>query len=148
MLDIRFIRENAERVQKDALNKGYKNADIQAVIALDDERKTLTTKIDELRTRRNQIAASMKNSGEKPSAEQITEGKKIKEELAELEKTYRELDEKLSNALNGIPNILQPNVPIGEEGEDDLVKTWGEEFFESRKGAQDHLDFANKKKLG
>ena len=145
MLDIRFIRENAERVQKDALNKGYKNADIQAVISLDDERKALTAQIDELRTRRNQIAASMKNSGGKPSDEQITEGKKIKEELAELEKTYRELDEKLSNALNGIPNILQADVPIGEEGEDDLVKTWGEELFESRKGAEDHLDFANKK---
>ncbi len=145
MLDIRFIRENAERVQKDALNKGYKNADVQAVISLDDERKALTAQIDELRTRRNQIAASMKNSGGKPSDEQITEGKKIKEELAELEKTYRELDEKLSNALNGIPNILQADVPIGEEGEDDLVKTWGEELFESRKGAEDHLDFANKK---
>ena len=145
MLDIRFIRENAERVQKDALNKGYKNADVQAVISLDDERKALTAQIDELRTRRNQIAASMKNAGGKPSDEQITEGKKIKEELAELEKTYRELDEKLSNALNGIPNILQADVPIGEEGEDDLVKTWGEELFESRKGAEDHLDFANKK---
>ncbi len=145
MLDIRFIRENAERVQKDALNKGYKNADVQAVISLDDERKALTAQIDELRTRRNQIAASMKNADGKPSDEQIAEGKKIKEELAELEKTYRELDEKLSNALNGIPNILQADVPIGEEGEDDLVKTWGEELFESRKGAQDHLDFANKK---
>ena len=145
MLDIRFIRENAERVQKDALNKGYKNADVQAVISLDDERKALTAQIDELRNRRNQIAASMKNSGGKPSDEQIAEGKKIKEELAELEKTYRELDEKLSNALNGIPNILQADVPIGEEGEDDLVKTWGEELFESRKGAEDHLDFANKK---
>ena len=145
MLDIRFIRENAERVQKDALNKGYKNADVQAVISLDDERKALTAQIDELRTRRNQIAASMKNSGGKPSDEQIAEGKKIKEELAELEKTYRELDEKLSNALNGIPNILQADVPIGEEGEDDLVKAWGEELFESRKGAEDHLDFANKK---
>ena len=145
MLDVRFIRENAERVQKDALNKGYKNADVQTVISLDDERKALTAQIDELRTRRNQIAASMKNSGGKPSDEQITEGKKIKEELAELEKTYRELDEKLSNALNGIPNILQADVPIGEEGEDDLVKTWGEELFESRKGAEDHLDFANKK---
>ena len=145
MLDIRFIRENAERVQKDALNKGYKNADVQAVISLDDERKALTAQIDELRTRRNQIAASMKNSGGRPSDEQIAEGKKIKEELAELEKTYRELDEKLSNALNSIPNILQADVPIGEEGEDDLVKTWGEELFESRKGAEDHLDFANKK---
>ena len=145
MLDIRFIRENAERVQKDALNKGYKNADVQAVISLDDERKALTAQIDELRTRRNQIAALMKNSGGKPSDEQIVEGKKIKEELAELEKTYRELDEKLLNALNGIPNILQADVPIGEEGEDDLVKTWGEELFESRKGAEDHLDFANKK---
>ena len=145
MLDIRFIRENAERVRKDALNKGYKNADVQAVISLDDERKALTAQIDELRTRRNQIAASMKNSGGKPSDEQIVEGKKIKEELAELEKTYRELDEKLSNVLKGIPNILQADVPIGEEGEDDLVKTWGEELFESRKGAEDHLDFANKK---
>ena len=145
MLDIRFIRENAERVQQDALNKGYKNADIEAVIALDDERKTLTTKIDELRTRRNQIAASMKNAGGKPSAEQIAEGKKIKEELAVFEKDYRELDEKLTAALKGIPNILQPDVPIGEEGEDDLVKTWGEELFESRKNAEDHLDFANKK---
>ena len=145
MLDIRFIREDAERVQQDALNKGYKNADIQAVIALDDERKTLTAKIDELRTRRNQIAASMKNAGGKPSAEQIAEGKKIKEELAVFEKDYRELDEKLTAALKGIPNILQSDVPIGEEGEDDLVKTWGEELFESRKGAEDHLDFANKK---
>lgn len=145
MLDIRFIRENAERVQKDALNKGYKNADIQAVIALDDERKTLTAQIDELRTRRNQIASSMKNSGGRPSDEQIAEGKKIKEELAEIEKKYRELNEKLSTALNGIPNILQDDVPIGKEGEDDLVKTWGKELFESRKGAQDHLDFANKK---
>lgn len=145
MLDIRFIRENAERVQQDALNKGYKNADIKTVIALDDERKTLTTKIDELRTRRNQIAASMKNAGGKPSAEQIAEGKKIKEELAVFEKDYRELDEKLTAALKGIPNILQPDVPIGEEGEDDLVKTWGEELFESRKNAEDHLDFANRK---
>lgn len=145
MLDIRFIRENAERVQQDALNKGYKNADIQAVIALDNERKTLTTKIDELRTRRNQIADSMKNAGGKPSAEQIAEGKKIKEELAVFEKDYRELDEKLTVALKGIPNILQPDVPIGEEGEDDLVKTWGEELFESRKNAEDHLDFANRK---
>ena len=145
MLDIRFIRENAERVQQDALNKGYKNADIEAVIALDDERKTLTAKIDELRTHRNQIAASMKNAGGKPSAEQIAEGKKIKEELAVFEKDYRELDEKLTAALKGIPNILQPDVPIGEEGEDDLVKTWGEELFESRKNAEDHLDFANKK---
>lgn len=145
MLDIRFIRENAERVQKDALNKGYKNADIEAVIELDDERKTLTTKIDELRTRRNQIAASMKNSGGKPSAEQIAEGKKIKEELAELEQTYRELDEKLSAGLNNIPNILQPDVPIGKEGEDVEVKKWGEELIEVRKGAEDHLDFANKK---
>ena len=145
MLDIRFIREDAERVQQDALNKGYKNADIQAVIALDDERKTLTAKIDELRTRRNQIADSMKNAGGKPSAEQIAEGKKIKEELAVFEKDYRELDEKLTAALKGIPNILQSDVPIGEEGEDDLVKTWGEELFESRKNAEDHLDFANKK---
>lgn len=145
MLDIKFIRENSERVQRDSLNKGYVNTDIPAVIALDDERKILTTKIDELRTRRNQIASSMKKSGGKPAPEQILEGKKIKEELAILENDFRELNDKLIDTLKSIPNILQDDVPIGEEGEDDEVKKWGEHLFDSRKGAQDHLDFANKK---
>ena len=149
MLDIKFIRENLEQVKRDTTNKGY-NTDVDAVLALDDKRKTLNQQIDELRTRRNQIASSMKTSGGKPSQELIDEGKKIKEQLTELENDFRKIDEELTVGLNSIPNILQPDVPIGEEGEDEVVKEWGAEiavvkFGESKTGAGDHLDFAVKK---
>ena len=148
MLDIKFIRENLEQVKRDTANKGY-NTDVDAVLALDDKRKTLNQQIDELRTRRNQIASSMKTSGGKPSQELIDEGKKIKEQLTELENDFRKIDEELTVGLNSIPNILQPDVPIGEEGEDEVVKEWGAEiavvkFGESKTGAGDHLDFAVK----
>ncbi len=149
MLDIKFIRENLEKVKRDTANKGY-NTNVDAVLALDDKRKTLNQQIDELRTRRNQIASSMKTSGGKPSQELIDEGKKIKEQLTELENDFRKIDEELTAGLNSIPNILQPDAPIGEEGEDEVVKEWGAEiavskFGESKTGAGDHLDFATKK---
>ena len=48
MLDIKFIRENADRVQKDAIDKGYKNVNIQDVLSLDSQRKSLSQEIDDL----------------------------------------------------------------------------------------------------
>lgn len=67
MLDIKFIRQNSERVQRDAINKGYTDVNIEGVLKIDDERKVLSQKIDELRAQRNQISASMKQSGGRPS---------------------------------------------------------------------------------
>lgn len=150
MLDIKFIRENAQRVKDDSLKKGYKNADVDGVLALDDARKSLNQQIDELRTRRNQIAASMRSAGGKPAPELIKEGKKLKDSIAELEEKLRPLEADLAEKLAGIPNILQPDVPIGEEGEDEVIRVWGEDlavskFGETKTGAQDHLDFAVKK---
>lgn len=149
MLDIKFIRENLAQVKKDTANKGYKT-DVDAVLELDDQRKKLTYKIDELRSRRNQISDLMKKAGGKPSEENIIEGKKIKTELAELESEFRVIDEKLNIGLSAIPNILQPDVPIGEEGEDEVVKEWGielaeQKFGSERVGVKDHLDFAMNK---
>ena len=60
MLDIRFIRENAERVQTAATQKGYQ-VSIAQLLELDDSRRTLQRQVDELRQKRNEIAAKMKN---------------------------------------------------------------------------------------
>lgn len=150
MLDIKFIRQNSERVQRDTIDKGYTDVNIEEVLKLDDERKVLGQKIDELRTKRNQISASMKQSGGRPSEEAIAEGRRIKEALSALESEYRELDEMFISKLKTIPNILQTDVPIGKEGEDEVVKEWGAEITEQRfgatkTGAEDHLDFAVRK---
>ena len=150
MLDIKFIRENTERVKQNTLDKGYKNVDIDRVIELDQERKALGQEIDSLRSRRNEIANSMKIAKSKPSSELIAEGKELKEKISALEDKYRHIDQDFMTVLKSIPNILQDDVPIGEEGEDDVVKEWGKDITEKRFGssmigAEDHLDFANRK---
>ena len=150
MLDIKFIRENTERVKQNTLDKGYKNVDIDRVIELDQERKALGQEIDSLRSRRNEIANSMKIAKSKPSSELIAEGKELKEKISALEDKYRHIDQDFMTVLKSIPNILQDDVPIGEEGEDEVVKEWGKDIAEKRFGssmigAEDHLDFANRK---
>ena len=52
MLDIKFIRENADLVQKSANDKGYK-VDIAALLQLDDERRDLQKQVEALREQRN-----------------------------------------------------------------------------------------------
>ena len=61
MLDVKFIRENLELVEKSAKEKGYK-IDIRKVLELDDKRKAELVEVEELRRKRNEIAAKMKGS--------------------------------------------------------------------------------------
>ena len=54
MLDIKFIREHADLVQKSAHDKGYA-VDIATLLQLDDERRHLQTQVEGLREHRNAI---------------------------------------------------------------------------------------------
>ena len=56
MLDVKFIRENQELVERSAKEKGY-NVDIQALLAIDDKRKAELVQVEELRKKRNEIPA-------------------------------------------------------------------------------------------
>lgn len=135
MLDIRFIRENAERVQESAKQKGYP-VDIKKLLELDDGRRELQQQVDELRTRRNEIAAKMK--GGKPEQALVDEGKRLKIELAEREEYLTNAEKECSELLKGIPNIIFDDVPLGGEDDSVEIKKWGEQKI----GAKDHLDFA------
>ena len=124
MLDIRFIRENADRVQEAAIQKGYQ-VSIADLLSSDQRRRELQQKPDELRTKRNEIAAGMK--GGKPSPEQIEQGKVIKTELAEVEDHLRVVDEEYTRLLKAVPNMPEADVPLGaSEDENIVVKTVGE----------------------
>lgn len=135
MLDIRFIRDNAEAVQDNTTHKGYK-VDIAKLIELDDERRSLQQQVDELRERRNQNAAKMK--GGKPEQSLIDEGKQIKVELAGLEGNLATADANVQSRLDQVPNMVFEDVPVG--GEEDSVEV--KKFGDQPTGAKDHLDFA------
>lgn len=118
MLDIRFIREHAELVQKSAKNKGY-DVDVAGLLKLDDERRDLQQKVDALRAKRNEISSQMKNG--KPSEELVEEGRKIKAELSGLEDKAKANDEAFTAQLKAVPNIPESDVPVGKSEDENVV---------------------------
>jgi len=135
MLDIQFIRDNAELVQKKAEQKGYKNVRVGELLELDAKRRGLLTQVDELRAQRNARVAAMK--GQKPSEEQVAEGKRLKEAIAGHEVELKTVEESYQAQLFGIPNVAADDVPIGGEEDSAEVKVVGDKPT----GAVDHLDF-------
>ena len=136
MLDIRYIRENADRVQESAKNKGYNDVSIARLLDTDEQRRQLQQQVDELRTRRNEIAGQMK--GGKPAPELIEQGRALKEELAKLESDLRDVEADFQAQMDAVPNITLDDVPLGGEADSVEIKTWGDK----RQSASDHLDFA------
>ncbi len=138
MLDIRFIRENPELVQKNTENKGYSDISIAELLKIDDDRRILQKQVEELRERRNTTAAKMK--GGKPDASIIDEGKQIKVELADRENLLRQTEESFTTLIKKVPNMALDFVPVGASEDENVVsKTVGEPTkfdFEPKNHAQ------------
>lgn len=124
MLDIRFIRENADKVQQNAKNKGY-DVSITELLKLDEQRRELSSQLDELREHRNQNANKMQ--GGRPDDAVIEEGKQLKAEIAEKETTFNDIDTQFLTLLKKVPNMATDDVPLGASEDDNVVsKTVGE----------------------
>lgn len=138
MLDIQFVRDNPQLVKEKSAQKGYK-VQIDELLEIDGHRRTRLTQIDELRARRNIQAAELKQG--RPSDEQIAAGKQMKEELSSLELDLVRIDEDYQKLLKAIPNVAQPDVPIGGEADSVEVGKYGD----CQTGAIDHLDYMVKR---
>jgi seryl-tRNA synthetase len=118
MLDIRFIRDNAEAVQTNARNKGYQ-VDINALLKVDAERRELQAQADELRAKRNDNIARTK--GVRPTEELITESKLIKEQIITIEAKLKDIDVDYTILLKKVPNMAASDVPIGGSEDENVV---------------------------
>ncbi|MBP9761586.1 serine--tRNA ligase [Candidatus Saccharibacteria bacterium] len=136
MLDIQFIRENAELVQRKAHEKGYASVDISELLATDETRRAQLTTVEALRAERNALTDSMK--GQKPTSAQIEQGKALKEKIAGLENELKVTEEKWQSQMQSVPNPAFDDVPLGGEEKSLEIKRVGEQ----NKGAKDHLDFS------
>ncbi len=112
MLDIKYIRENKKAIQKAADNKRI-DLDVNELLDVDEERREVLTKIDDLRAKRNELAGQLKKG--KPSAEQIEKGKKLKTDIAKLEEEYKKIDEKYMDLMVKVPTIPSEDTPIGKD---------------------------------
>lgn len=128
MLDIKLIRENPDKVNE-FLKRRNPELSIDAVLAVDEERRKIQFSVDELRAKRkneSQKIGEMKKNGQNTDEIQA-EVKKIGDEIKELEDKQTLLDEKQRNLLLNIPNLPDETTPVGISEDDNVeVYKWGE----------------------
>ena len=125
MLDIKFIRENAEEIKQAAKNKNIK-VDIDMLLEVDKERRGLILKIDDLQAERNRLAKDAK--GQKPIIEQIKEGARLKIESSKTELELKVTNEIYFDLMVKVPTIPSLDTPVGKnENENVEVCQWGEQ---------------------
>ena len=118
MLDIKYIRENAEEVRV-ALAGRKDNAPLDEILALDAERRDKLALLEEKRRLRKELARTTQQ-------EAADEGRLLRDAIKTLEDRLREIDEQLGEYLLQVPNIPQSSVPRGTSEEDNIVvRSWG-----------------------
>ena len=121
MIDIKFLRENPEIVKQNIKNKfqEHKLHLVDEVIELDAQARAAQQEADELRSKKNKIAkqiGALMGQGKKEEAEAVkAEAAGISARLAELEPEEKALQEKVTQIMMNIPNIIDPSVPIGKD---------------------------------
>lgn len=133
MLDIKFVRENPEIVKQNIRNKfqDSKLELVDQVLALDQENRDIKKEVEALRANRNKISkqiGALMSQGKKEEAEEIK--KQVTENAArtaELDKREKEVEEKLTQIMMVIPNIIDPSVPIGKDDSENIeIERFGE----------------------
>ncbi|MBI2008883.1 serine--tRNA ligase [Candidatus Saccharibacteria bacterium] len=122
MLDIRFIRENAELVAEKAKQKGF-DVNISKLLEVDKKWKSILEDLEAARSFRNEFA---KQKG-KTDVELRAEAKKLRGKIKGLEARLKSVEEERFKLLKAVPNMPADDVPIGTTEADSVVtKEWGE----------------------
>jgi len=129
MLDFKYVRENLDKVKRDIAKKCQFKCDVDKVLKLDEERRSLMGRIEMLRAEQNKMAKEGKRS------ERAIEIKKM---IKDLEPQLAEAEENFKVEAVRIPNIPLPDVPDGKDpSQNEIIKKVGKIKIEKGK---DHLE--------
>ncbi|MEI6125159.1 MAG: serine--tRNA ligase [Pseudomonadota bacterium] len=128
MLDIKYIRDHTESVkQKLALRGGRISLD--GLLAIDERRREILTKIETLRAARNRSSdeiAGLKKEKQEVPPDRFRELKEVSHEIKTLEENLKKFEQEIDELILIIPNLPHASTPVGLTSEDNpVVRTWG-----------------------
>ncbi len=149
MLQVAYIRQNAELVKERLAIKNYKDNElIDKIIANDDERKKLQFNLDETQSK---INIASKQTGQLMARGETMSAEEKKQEVAALKSSVQKVSEKLSviekqlqEDIIKLPNLPHHSVPIGKTSEDNIVVRESGNKPELFTGALPHWELAKK----
>ncbi len=148
MLDIKFIRENAELVKLAAQKKRIL-VDIDRLLVVDDERRQRMTALEAKKAEQNRVSseiAGAQNDGARRE-QLIIEMQSLKAEIQKEEEALRGVIEEWQKIMLQVPNIPDMSVPDGASDADNQeIKTWGEQSHFAFP-AKDHVEIMTALKM-
>jgi seryl-tRNA synthetase len=144
MLDLNYVRDNLEKVQKALASRGVARESLDDFAAADAERRRVIAESDQLNAERNassrEIGALMKAGNSAEAEARRKQVGELKDRIAELDRLRETAETRMSDLLSALPNVPHESVPVGKDESDNVeVRRWGArpEFdFE----AKDHVD--------
>ncbi|MDP4179887.1 MAG: serine--tRNA ligase [Bacillota bacterium] len=128
MLDLKSIRNNPDLLRK-ALEKRKENFDIENFLKLDESRRELLLKVEQLKNKQNvdsKLIPQYKKEGKETSS-LMEEMKVLSDEIKGLDLKVRDIDEEIERIMLTIPNIPNDSVPPGETDDDNVeIRKWGQ----------------------
>ena len=125
MLSIDLIRSNPDAV-RDALAARGEEAPLEAILALDGQRRSLLTEAEGLRARHNQVSRELGRMAERP-AHMVEEMRQEGDRIKALEEQVKQAEASLEEELLKLPNLPLPDVPPGTDvSANVVVETWAE----------------------
>ncbi|MBI4053737.1 MAG: serine--tRNA ligase, partial [Candidatus Doudnabacteria bacterium] len=109
MLDIKFVRENTEKV-KEAITAKKAKVDLVKLFALDEEKRAVTTQLEQLRAQANLSSKAKPND-----QSMIVQLKQLKTQIKKLDQQKAKLEAVFSELMYQVPNVLLDDVPRGAD---------------------------------
>ncbi|PIS40305.1 MAG: serine--tRNA ligase [Candidatus Nealsonbacteria bacterium CG08_land_8_20_14_0_20_36_22] len=135
MLDIKFIRENPEKVKQACKNKGFDD-DIDKLLELDKKRRSNIITTETLQARQNKL-------GKKD----IEEARKIKAEIIKIAPNSKKIEQEFNNLMSQIPNIPFDDVPVGKDDTQNIVIRKVGKIPEFKFQPKDYMEIGEKLEL-
>lgn len=114
MIDIKFVREQPEKVREGARKKGV-GVDVDKILALDNERKKFLSEFETLRVAQKKESESLRNLQGEERVRKQGSLKNLSETLRGHEQSVKEVEENLNQLLREIPNLPHESVPEGKD---------------------------------
>lgn len=129
MLDTKFIRSNPDAVREGMVNKKVDTAYLDEFLSADEMWRKSLTEVDQLKSLRNTVSdqiSKMKRAKEDASDE-IERMRVVSEQIKAMDAEVRVYEDRAQTALLQIPNMPNPDVPIGFNDEGNVqLRAWGE----------------------
>ena len=119
MIDVNLIRDEPGLVRDAARSRGD-DVQVDRILELDSRRRELIAETDGLRARRNEVSRQLAQTREKPP-EVLAEMRQVGTTIKALEAEARTNDEELRALLLSVPNIPDPDVPVGKDDSENVV---------------------------